>query len=237
MATTPASGLPYPTTAYAPNIPSDLQALATSLDQKVVTQVATSTARTALASKYDGQLVYEQSSQRLFRWYAGGSRWEFVTGPWYTWTPTLVGNGGSAVTATTITIRAVYTIMMGRLYFSASMQFSGGINGQAGALSMTMPSGAVSSSALPQASIGAQLVATANNSRWVGGGIIGASATNVQPVFPVSTSNCSSASFTNATSVGATGTGVPQIPSSYPLADGSYLWVWGDYELSSWAAL
>lgn len=80
MPTTSSSALPYPASSASPNVPSDIQALAVALDQRIITQVATQTARTALTSKYDGMRVYEQSTKRFYRWDGTASAWQYDGG-------------------------------------------------------------------------------------------------------------------------------------------------------------
>jgi hypothetical protein len=84
LPTTSSSGLRFPASSAAPNVPVDIQNLATDLDTRVFVPVANTTARNAL-TKYDGMRVYEQSSKRTFRWDATNSRWE--QGPAVRWCP------------------------------------------------------------------------------------------------------------------------------------------------------
>lgn len=77
MATTPTAALRYPTSTFVPNIPQDVQNLATDLDQKVVVPVATQAARDAL-TKYVGlEVARQDSGGRHERW--NGSRWTRVS--------------------------------------------------------------------------------------------------------------------------------------------------------------
>jgi hypothetical protein len=69
--------------------------LTTALDQKVIVRVADNTSRNAL-TKYDGMPVMVTSTRRLFRYDATNARWDYLSGPWYTWTPTLIDNAGGA---------------------------------------------------------------------------------------------------------------------------------------------
>jgi hypothetical protein len=131
LPTTSSSGLRYPASSAAPNVPADIQNLATDLDTKVIVQVANTTARNAL-TKFDGQRVYEQSTKRTFRWDGTNTRWEHESGPAYTWTPTLQDLSGNPVTGT-ITSRGTYRIEGAFLQFKVDMVFSGSIDGRAGA--------------------------------------------------------------------------------------------------------
>ena len=79
--------------------------------------------------------------------------------------------------------------------------------------------------------------AAVNSSYWQGIGLVGQNSQQVAPLFPPSGSRSDLGAFTNATSVGATGTGTPTIAGSYPLTNGSHIHVWGEYDLSSWPAL
>lgn len=236
--TTTYSGLRIPVSTDAPNIAQFFSNLGSDLDQKVTVTVASSTARNALSSKYDGMRVYEQSSQRTFRWNATNSRWDYVNGPWYTWTPTLTTTGGTAVTASPLTTRGSYVIAEGRIRFNVGMSFAGAINGQSGALVVQMPASVVSKASNPeQDTICSYLYSAFDGAIYSGGGVVTASASTVAPFFPRSSSNCSMAAFMNATGPGVTGSGVPLVSGSYPLTNGSILNVWGEYELASWPAL
>lgn len=238
MATTTYGSLRYPLSTASPNVNQDIQNLASDIDQKVRVLVANPTARNALSAKYDGMHVYEQSTQRTFRWNATGTRWDYVSGPWYTWSPTLTTTGGAAVTATTITARGSYVIQEGRCRFNLGMLFQGAINGQSGQLIIQMPSGVLARTAGPEQWTGQTLLYTPISAvRWAGVASPVASAATLTLIFPFSQSNPSMGAFTNATSVGATGTGTPLVAGSYPLADGSVLNAWGEYELQSWPAL
>lgn len=59
MPNTPGAGLSYPALSDVPNVPSDMQALATDLDSQVVPRFATAVARdAAITSPVEGQLCY-----------------------------------------------------------------------------------------------------------------------------------------------------------------------------------
>lgn len=236
MPTTTYSGLRYPASTSAVNVPLDIQNLATDLDQKVTVRVATNTDRNAL-TKTDQMLVQVTSTRRTFRWDATNSRWDYVAGPWYTWSPSLVAVGGAAVTGATST-RGEYVIAEGVLRFRADFAFGAAIDGKTGSLSLQLPTSVVSATAAPaQASVIAHLYTAASNRHWVGQANVSASTNLAVLVFPFSTSDASMGVFVNATSAGATGTGTPLVPGSYPLTNGSALNVWGEISLSSWPAL
>lgn len=236
MPTTSSGALRYPASTAAPNVSQDIQNLATDLDQKVIVPVATPTARNALTSgqKYDGMIVYEQSTKRHFRYNLTNSRWEYLAGPWFTWTPTLTTAGGTLTFGGAT--RGVYIITEGRLKFSCSFQFLDPIDGKSGNISLQMPTGTVARTTEPvSATVAALLYTKASELRWLGGG--GAVGATVGLIFQASTTNGGLIGFQNATTPGATGTGVPLVPGSYPLTNNSRLDVWGEYELASWNAL
>lgn len=236
MPTTSSSGLRYPASSAAPNVPVDIQNLATDLDTKVIVQVASTTARNAL-TKYDGLRAYEQSTKRTFRWDATNSRWEQESGPAYTWTPTLQDLSGNPVTGT-ITSRGTYKIEGAFLQFKADMVFAGTIDGRSGALRLVLPSGSVSRSVEPeQHTVDIYLFTAAIAKGWVGKGapVMG---TNVVALeFPNSSTDCSMSLFRNATGAGVTGSGVPLVSGSYPLTVNSRFAATGRIELDSWTAL
>lgn len=234
--TTASAALPYPVGGDAPDVPLYVGNLATALDQKVIVRAANSSARASL-TKYDGMLVYETSTQRFFRWNASSTRWEFVAGPWYTWTPTLVDSANSPVTGT-ITARGIYTIQEGLLKYKASMVFNGSIDGRTGELVLTMPTGTTRRGTEPfPYGMGTALLSTPATSDWWLGATYPNAAAKVGILFPNAANISALNVFRNATGVGATGTGRPLISGSYPLTPGARLSVWGEYELDSWAAL
>jgi hypothetical protein len=71
--------LRYPASTNVPNIPQDIQNLASDLDQKVVVRVASPTARNAL-SAYAGMVVYEISTGRFWRRNTGNTAWDYAGG-------------------------------------------------------------------------------------------------------------------------------------------------------------
>jgi len=235
LPTTSSSGLRYPASSAAPNVPADLQNLATDLDHAVVIQVANTTARNAL-TKFDGQKVYEQSSKRTFRWNATTSRWDMEAGPAYTWTPTLIDGGGAPVTGTSSAI-GEYTIINGTLRFRVDIIFAGSIDGRVGGLRLQLPAGVVGRTTGAQGGMSARLYAAFNNSSWWGFGNLPASASAATIFLPISSTTSTMAGFVNATGAGATGTGTPLIAGSYPLIPGSEFSAWGEFALSTWSAL
>jgi hypothetical protein len=235
LPTTSSSGLRFPAPSAAPNVPADIQNLATDLDTKVVVSVANTTARNAL-TKYDGMKVYEQSSKRTFRWNATTTKWDMESGPVYTWTPTLVDSGSAPVTGTSSAI-GEYTIIDGKIRFRADIIFAGSIDGRVGFLKLQLPAGCVGRTSGAQGGMVCRLYAANNNTSWVGIGNLPASASQATIFFPVNGSTSYVAGFTNATSAGATGTGTPLIAGSYPLTPGSEFSAWGEFGLSAWSAL
>jgi hypothetical protein len=119
--TSPSAALPYLVGSDAPALATYFLNLTTALDQKVIVRVADNTSRNAL-TKYDGMPVLVTSTRRLFRYDSTNARWDYLSGPWYTWTPTLATAGGAAVTSGGLT-RGTYVISEGRLRFSAHFTF------------------------------------------------------------------------------------------------------------------
>jgi hypothetical protein len=194
-------------------------------------------ALTSVSTVANGTHIFEQSSGRTFRWNATNSRWDYINGPWYTWTPTLVDTSNNAVTyGGSGSARGTYIIYEGRIRFTCSFLFKDPIDGKTGALRLQMPSGVVSKTTEPLQYVHCSLYTAVSASHWSGTGQVAANTTLVQPYFPISVTNGAMGALINATSAGATNTGTPQV-SSYPLTDGSRFACWGDYELSSWPAL
>jgi hypothetical protein len=236
--TTSSSGLRYPASSAAPNVPADLQNLATDLDTKVVVPVANTTARNAL-TKYDGMKVYEQSSKRTFRWNATTSKWDFESGPVYTWTPTLIDSGNAPVTGVT-SASGEYVIVNGNIRFRADIVFGGSIDGRTGNLRLQLPAGVVgrtTPSTGSQGGMTCRLYTAIPSVTWSGLGHLAPGGTKADIMFPVNSSTTYMSGFTNATSAGATGTGTPLISGSYPLTPGSEFCAWGEFSLSAWSAL
>jgi hypothetical protein len=234
--TSPSAALPYLVGSDAPALATYFLNLTTALDQKVIVRVADNTSRNAL-TKFDGMPVLVTSTRRLFRYDSTNARWDYLSGPWYTWTPTLATAGGAAVTSGGLT-RGTYVISEGRLRFSAHFTFQDPINGQSGALFLTLPTGVVAVSSEPRAgSVSAHLLTQALPAYWSGVGFVDPSASRVTLLFPLGTAQASMGFFQNASSPGVTGSGVPVVSGSYPLTAGSRLSVWGEIELSSWPAL
>lgn len=238
MPTTPSSALRYPQGTDSPNIAQYFQNLATDLDQKVVVQAANQTARTSLANKYDGMRVYQQDTRRTYKWNAGTTSWDYLDGPAFTWTPTLLDASATTITATSINTQGSYVIRDGWIDFAVAMKFNGGVNGGAGNLQLQMPANVLARTSEPlQYHISALLYTATSAANWVGSGYAVMNSSRVGILFPVDATHSNVSEFRNATSVGASGTGIPLISASYPLADGSRLDVRGKYELSSWPAL
>lgn len=237
MPTTP-QGYPYPAPSDAPNLSQYYQNIASAVDQRTTTTVANATARTSLANKYDGMLVYQSDTQRYYKYDLGNTRWDYVSGPWFTWTPTLLDSASTTITAGTLTTSGLYVIRGGRISFDAIFRFQGAINGGVGNIRLVMPSGVVSATSEPeQHHINAELFTSVSNRDWMGGGWAYLNGTAVGILMPTSASDCSMQPFRNATGAGVTGSGVPLVPSSYPLGDGSRLHIWGEYSLSAQPAL
>jgi hypothetical protein len=238
MATTSSAALRYPLGTQAPNINADLQNLANDVDQKVITRVADNTSRNA-QNKYDGMLTFVTGTRRLFRYDSTNARWDYISGPVYTWTPQLLSAAGTgaAVTASPLTIQATYTIVEGFFNFDARFQFNGSVNGQAGALRMTVPAGVVARSGQPQSYNVQSTLFSSDINNWVGSGLMFPGGSQVVILLPISIGVCALSEFRNATGAGATGTGVPLVTGSYPLGSGSFLTVRGSIELSAWPTL
>ena len=197
-------------------------------------------ALSSVATLAAGTLIYEQSTQRTFRWNAISTRWDYVSGPWYTWTPTLTaGAAGPAVTyGGSGAARGTYIISEGRFRFTAEILVKDPINGQSGQLFLSLPTGVVSKTTDPsQDMISCHLAVPGNGTRWAGVAQASLSATTLAVFFPATSGTSTLSPFQNASAPGATGTGVPLISGSYPLTDGSRFSAWGEFELSSWPAL
>lgn len=75
MATT-ASGIYYPPLTNAPNVPSDMQSLANSIEGTTVPRFASAAARTAaMPSPVDGQLSFRTDLKRHERYWAATGAW------------------------------------------------------------------------------------------------------------------------------------------------------------------
>lgn len=78
MATTD-EGVVTPPLSNAPNVPADMQAMATSLTKKVIPQFASSAAR-VITAPTDGQMTYQQDTRRLERYWAASSTYSQFLG-------------------------------------------------------------------------------------------------------------------------------------------------------------
>lgn len=232
--TSPSAALPYLVGSDAPALATYFQNLTTALDQKVIVRVTDNTSRNAL-TKYDGMPVMVTSTRRLFRYDSTNARWDYLSGPWYTWTPTLIDNGGVAVTGVNSNI-GEYTIIEGKIRFRVDMTFGAAIDGRSGGLRLQLPTGVVGRTTAQSGGI-ARLYAAASPSTWLGPLNLQASASAALPFFPVTGSASYCGQFQNANAPGATGTGIPLITGNYPLANGTEFSAWGEFALSSWPAL
>jgi hypothetical protein len=232
--TSPSAALPYLVGSDAPALATYFLNLTTALDQKLIVRVADNTSRNAL-TKFDGMPVLVTSTRRLFRYDSTNARWDYMSGPWYTWTPTLIDNGGVAVTGVTSTV-GEYTIVEGKIRFRVDMIFGGAIDGRSGILRLQLPTGVVAR-ASNQGGATVRLYTAASNATWLGAGNLPASATAATLFFPVNGGTSFMSAFINASGPGATGTGVPLISGNYPLTAGSEFSCWGEFALSSWPAL
>lgn len=232
--TSPSAALPYLVGSDSPALATYFASLTTALDQKVIVRVADNTSRNAL-TKYDGMPVMVTSTRRLFRYDATNARWDYLSGPWYSWTPTLIDRGGVAVTGVTSAI-GEYTIFEGKIRFRVDMVFGGAIDGRSGGLKLQLPTGVVGRSTAQSGGV-CRLYAAASPSTWMGPVNLSASASAALPFFPVTGSASYCGQFQNATGPGNTGTGIPLIAPTYPLVAGSEFSAWGEFALSSWPAL
>ena len=96
MANTPKAALPYPASSDAPNGPSQIQALATALDTKVIIPVANQAARDALGTT--GNLLVQRLDTGNIESNFGGS-WSWVAGPLISGKAWRTGGAGPAITA------------------------------------------------------------------------------------------------------------------------------------------
>lgn len=71
MPNTPVWSLPYPALTHAPNVPYDIQSLATALEGKLQVRVVTAT--TDVTVPYLGQVVFSTTDNLLYRY--NGSAW------------------------------------------------------------------------------------------------------------------------------------------------------------------
>jgi hypothetical protein len=211
------NALRYPQASDSSNVWQYWQNLAEDVDQKVVTRASNSTARAAL-TKYDGMLVYETTTKRFFRWDATNTRWEYVAGPKFTWSPSLTDASNNPVTGAPLTVSGTYILRDGWLDFDAIFRFQGGIDGRTGALGMPLPAGAVAKVGEPHnLGIDAFLYTNADGNSWKGGGWVTPGATKVTLLFPATGAASFMQPFRNATGAGVTGSGVPLVSASYPL--------------------
>jgi hypothetical protein len=232
--TSPSAALPYLVGSDAPALATYFASLTTALDQKVIVRVADNTSRNAL-TKYDGMPVMVTSTRRLFRYDATNARWDYLSGPWYTWTPTLIDNGGVAVTGVASNV-GEYTIVEGKIRFRLDMVCGAAIAGRAGALRLQLPTGVVGRTSSQSGGV-ARLYTAALNGTWLGIANLPASASAATLLFPQNGAISYMNPFQNASGPGATGTGIPLISGNYPLVAGSEFSAWGEFALSSWPAL
>lgn len=126
------------------------------------------------------------------------------------------------------TLTGTYVNSGGVCTFELLLEPATDTNGGTGALSFSLPVATATSSAGVGPAFPCWLL-TGDGRYWTGVATANPGSLEVSPFFPTSSTDAASGQLQNATSGGHGGTGVPLVPSSYPLVSGSQLVIAGSY--------
>jgi len=134
-ASTPKSGLTYPSLADSPNVPASLQTLATDLDGIVIPKYTSSIAQTAAnPSPATGDMCYRYDLDCYQQW--DGTAWNNITlGAWQPYTPTW--SGLSALGASVA--RGLYAQVGKTCFVTADLEWGTGSTLGTGSINVSLP--------------------------------------------------------------------------------------------------
>lgn len=238
MATSPVLGLPLPSSGGTDQVPADLLTLMTAAELFFVGRFANAAARDTKipsGSRVGGMVAWLTSPGKFTYYDAILAAWADLMNPnaWDTWTPTMhnssssavaVGSGGSQI--------GRYRLTGKTCSFQATWTFAGpDVNGRTGQLVFDLPPSAAGANIGGLGQTGpCSLFVPATSENYLGFWTIPAGGTTAQPHFPKDRATAAMSFFQNSDTTGGSGTGVPNIPGAWPLANGGQMTASGSYQ-------
>lgn len=169
MPTTTYLGLTYPALSNAPNVPQDMQNLASGVDTKV-SGVILCTSGTRPTTR-EGAVIYETDTDRMAKY--TGSAWEYLAGSRISYTPTLTASTSNPTLGTGSSRFGWYSYIPGPcIVFSFHILFgSSGVGAGSGGYSVSLPVTAGTPTAGGNLAIGSIMLADASAGTFKTGSI------------------------------------------------------------------
>jgi len=236
MANTPITGVPLPAAGATDQVPADLMTAFSNAETMFIGRFATAADRDGkITAPVGGQVAWLISPGKFVYFDALLAAWADFMNPtaFDSWTPTITGpngvvftlGGGSAQTGR-------FRLTGKRVEFQCEWSFGTQVVGPGGILAFLLPPGLSPSAAVIIQTGPISLYVPSTDEYYSGFWRIYQGNTNALMFFPKDRTTSAMWFFRESTDGVASGTGVPNIPTNYPIQPNGILTASGEYEIA-----